>query len=160
MTVLKKSTFILHIDLYRQNDDKIMYLVFKVVNQFLSADVKTWVKTLHIYSWVRLQSEMIAYYVNLLEEDRAWSPLKLQQTESAKYYSETFLQIFLNVGNNFTEKDKHHRHVEGLQDEIRKVIRVGMVDGRYTIFSQEKSAAEELDLELWWSHRKTNTAGS
>jgi hypothetical protein len=61
---------------------------------------------------------------------------------------------------NFTEKNKLRRHVEGLQDEVHKVIRVGMVDGRYTIFSQAKSAAEELYLELWWSRRKTNTAGS
>jgi hypothetical protein len=39
---------------YGQTDDKIMYMV---VNQFLSADVKTWVKTLHIDSLVRLQKK-------------------------------------------------------------------------------------------------------
>jgi hypothetical protein len=50
---------------YGQADDKIMYMV---VNQFLSADVKTWVKTLHIVSWVRLQKEMIEYYVDPLED--------------------------------------------------------------------------------------------
>jgi hypothetical protein len=77
---LKKSTFILHIELYGQTDDKIMYMVVKVVNQFISADVKPWVKTLHIDSWVRPQTEMIAYYVNPLDEDRSWNPLKLQQT--------------------------------------------------------------------------------
>jgi hypothetical protein len=61
---------------YRQTDDKIMYMV---VNQFLFADVKTWVKTLHLDSWVRLQKEIIAYFVDLLEEDRAWNSLnKLQ----------------------------------------------------------------------------------
>jgi hypothetical protein len=65
--------------------------------------------------------------VNQLEEDRAWNPLKLQQTESVKDYPETFLQIIVNVGKNFTEKNKLRRHVEGRQDEVRKVIRVGMV---------------------------------
>jgi hypothetical protein len=34
-----------------------------------------------------------------------------------------------------------------------------MVDGRYTIFAQVKSAAEALDFELWRSRRKTNPAG-
>jgi hypothetical protein len=68
--------------LYGQTDDKIMYMV---VNQFLSADVKTWVKTLHIDSCVRLQKEMIEYYVDPLEEDRAWNSLnKIQQTGSVK----------------------------------------------------------------------------
>jgi hypothetical protein len=42
-----------------------------VVNQFLSAEIKTCVKTLHIDSWVRLQKEMVEYYVDLLEEDCA-----------------------------------------------------------------------------------------
>jgi hypothetical protein len=41
----------------------------------------------------------------------------------------------VKVGNNVTEKDKLRRYVEGLKDEVRMVIRVGMVDGRYTIFS-------------------------
>jgi hypothetical protein len=41
----------IYLALYGQTDDKIMYMV---VNQFMSADVKTWVKTLHIDSWVRL----------------------------------------------------------------------------------------------------------
>jgi Zinc knuckle len=50
--------------------------------------------------------------------------------------------------------------VEGLKDEVRTVISVGMVDGRCTIFSQVKRAAEALEFELWRSHRNTNTAGS
>jgi hypothetical protein len=62
----------IYLELYGQTEDKIMYMV---VNQFLSADVKTWVKTLHIDSWVRLQKEMIEYYVDPLEEDRAWNSL-------------------------------------------------------------------------------------
>jgi hypothetical protein len=41
----------IYLALYGQTDDKIMYMV---VNQFQFADVKTWVKTLHIDSWVRL----------------------------------------------------------------------------------------------------------
>jgi hypothetical protein len=51
----------IYLALYEQTDDRIMYMV---VNQFLSADVKTWVKALHIDSWVRLQKEMDAYYVS------------------------------------------------------------------------------------------------
>jgi hypothetical protein len=47
--------------------------------------------------------------------------------------------------------------VERLKDEIRTVVRVGMVDGRYTAFSQVKSAAEALDFELWRARRKTTT---
>jgi hypothetical protein len=43
----------IYLALYGQTDDRIMYMV---VNQFLSADVKTWVKTLHIDSWVRLRN--------------------------------------------------------------------------------------------------------
>jgi hypothetical protein len=46
-----------------------------VVNQFLSADVKTWVKPLHIDSLVRLQNEMIEHYMAPLEEERAWNSL-------------------------------------------------------------------------------------
>jgi hypothetical protein len=46
-------------------------IMVMVVNQFLSAVVETWVKTLHIDSWVRLHKEMIEYYVDPLEEDRA-----------------------------------------------------------------------------------------
>jgi hypothetical protein len=42
----------IYLALYGQADDKIRYMI---VNQFLSADVKTWVKTLDIDSWVRLQ---------------------------------------------------------------------------------------------------------
>jgi hypothetical protein len=57
--------------------------MYMVVNQFLYADGKTWAKTLHIDSWVRLQKEMVEYYVDPLEEDRAWNLLnKLQQTGS------------------------------------------------------------------------------
>jgi hypothetical protein len=63
----------------------------------------------------------------------------------------------VKVGNNVTEKDKLRRYVEGLQDEVRKIIRVGMVDGRYNIFAQVKSAAEALEFELWRSRRKANT---
>jgi Retrotransposon gag protein len=132
-----------------------------VVNKFLSADVKTWVKTLHIDSWVRLQKEMIEYYVDPMEEYRAWKSLnKLQQKVSVKDYSEKFLQLIMKVGNIFTEKDKLRRYVEGLKDEVRTVIRVGMVDRRYNIFSHVKRTAEALDFELWRSRRKTNTAGS
>jgi Retrotransposon gag protein len=87
--------------------------------------------------WVFLQKEMIAYYVDPLEEDRAWNSLdKLQQTGAVKDYSEKFLQLIVKVGKNVTEKDKIRRYVEGLKDEVRTVIRVGMVDGRYTIFPQ------------------------
>jgi Retrotransposon gag protein len=135
-----------------------MYMVF---SKFLSADVKSWVKTLHIDSWVHLQKEMIENYVDRLEEDRAWNSLnKLQQTGSVKDYAKKFLQLIVKVGNNVTEKDKLGLYVEGLKDEVRTVIRVGMVDGRYTIFAQVKRAAEALDFELWSSRRKTNTAGS
>jgi hypothetical protein len=42
----------IYLALCGQTDDKIMYMI---VNQFLSADVKTWVKTLRVESWVRLQ---------------------------------------------------------------------------------------------------------
>jgi hypothetical protein len=42
----------IYLALYGQADDRIMYMV---VFQFLSADVKMWVKTLNIDSWVRLQ---------------------------------------------------------------------------------------------------------
>jgi hypothetical protein len=58
----------IYLALYGQTDDKIMHMV---VNQFMYNDAKTWVKTLHIDSWVRLQKEMIEYYVNPLEKDRA-----------------------------------------------------------------------------------------
>jgi Retrotransposon gag protein/Zinc knuckle len=95
------------------------------------------------------------------EEDSARNSLnKLQQTGSVKDYSERFLQLIVKVGNNVTEKDKLRRYVEGLKDEVRKVIRMGMVDGRYTIFAQAKSAAEALEFELWRSRRKANTPGS
>jgi hypothetical protein len=129
-----------------------------VVCQFLFADVKTWVKTLHMDSWVRLQREILAYYVDPVEEDRAWNSLnKLQQTESLKGYSENFFQRIMKVGNVVNEMDKPRCYVEGLKDEIRTVVRVGMVDGRFTDFSQVKSAAEALDFELWRSRRKTKT---
>jgi hypothetical protein len=148
----------IYLALYGQTDDKIIYMA---VNQFLSADVKTWVKTLHIDSWVRLQNEMIEYYVDPLEDDRQWNSLsKLQQTGSVKDYSEKFLQLIVKVGNNSTEKDKLRLYGKGLKDEVHTVIRVGMVDGCYKIFSQVKSAAEALDFKLWRSRRKTNTAGS
>jgi Retrotransposon gag protein len=87
------EAFHIYLALYGQTDDKIMFMV---VNQFLSADVKTWVKTLDIESWVRLQKEMIEYYVDPLEEDRAWNSLnKLQQTGSVKDFSEKFLQLIV-----------------------------------------------------------------
>jgi hypothetical protein len=105
--------------------------------------------------------EVIEYYVDPLEEDSAWNSLnKLQQTGSVKDYSEKFLQLIVKVGNSVTEKNKLRRYVEGLKDEVRTVIRVGMVDGRYIIFAQVKRAVEALDFELWRSRRKTNTAGS
>jgi hypothetical protein len=47
--------------LHRQTDNRIMYMV---LCQSLSADVKTWVKTLHIDSWGRLQREMQAFYLD------------------------------------------------------------------------------------------------
>jgi hypothetical protein len=50
----------------------------------------------------------------------------------------------VKVGNSVTEKDKLRRYVRGLKDEVHKVIRVGMADGRYTIFAQVKRAAEAL----------------
>jgi hypothetical protein len=50
--------------------------------------------------------------------------------------------------------------VEGLKDELRTVILVGMVEGRYAIFAQIKSAAEAIDFKLWMSRRKTYTAVS
>jgi hypothetical protein len=65
----------------------------------------------------------------------------------------------VKVGNNVTEKDTLRLYVEGLKDEVRTVIRVGMVDGRYTIFAQGKSAAEALEFELWRPRGKNNTAG-
>jgi hypothetical protein len=43
--------------------------MYMVVCQFLSADFKWPVKTLHIYSWVRLQRKLQAYYVDPSEED-------------------------------------------------------------------------------------------
>jgi hypothetical protein len=52
----------------------------------------------------------------------------------------------VKVGNNVTEKDERRRYVEGLKDEVRTVISVSMVDGRYTIFAQVKSATEALDF--------------
>jgi hypothetical protein len=51
------EAFHIYLALYGQTDGRIMYVL---VCQFLSADVKTWVKTLHINSWVRLQREMQA----------------------------------------------------------------------------------------------------
>jgi hypothetical protein len=42
----------IYLALYGKTDDRIMYMV---VNQFLCADIKTLMKTIHIDSWVRLQ---------------------------------------------------------------------------------------------------------
>jgi hypothetical protein len=148
----------IYLALNGQTDDMIMYMV---VCQFLSANVKTWEKTLHIDSWVRLQREMQAYYVDPLEEKRAWNSLnKLQQTGLVKDYSDKFLQLIVKVGNGVNEKDKLRRYAEGLKDEIRTVVRVGIVDGRYTSFSHDKSAAEALDFQLWRSLRKSTTTGA
>jgi L-serine deaminase len=96
--------------------------------------------------------------VDPLEEYRAWNSLNKQQRKgSVKDYSKKFLQLMVKVGNVVNEKDKIWRYVEGLKDEIRTVVRVGMVDGRYTAFSHVKCAAEALDFELWRSRRKTTT---
>jgi hypothetical protein len=148
----------IYLALYGQTDKRITYMV---VCQFPSVDVKTWLKTLHIDSWVRLQRKMQAYYVDQLEEDRAWNSLnKLEQKGSVKDYSENFLKLIVKVGRTVNEKDKLRRYVEGLKDEIRTVVRVGMVDGRYTAFSQVKSAAKALEYELWRSRRKATTIGT
>jgi hypothetical protein len=147
--------------LYGQTEDNIIYMVITIVNKFLSADVKTWVKTLNIDCWLRLQKEIIEYYVDPLEENCSWNSLnKLKKTGPVKNSSDKFLQLILKVGNNVTENDKLRRYVEGLKDEVRTVIRVGMVDGRYEIFSQVTSAAEAIEIELCMSRSKTNTAGS
>jgi hypothetical protein len=66
----------------------------------------------------------------------------------------------VKVGNVVIETDELRRYVEGLKDEIRTVVRVGMVDGRYTAFFKVKSAAAALDFELWRSCRKTITTGT
>jgi hypothetical protein len=77
--------------------------------------------------------------VDSLEEDSTCNALnKLQQTRPVKDYSEKFLQLIVKVGNNVTEKYKLRCCVEGSKDEVRTVIRVGMVDGRYKIFAQVK----------------------
>jgi hypothetical protein len=54
----------IYLELYGQTDDNIMYMA---LNKFMSPDLKTWVKTLRIESCVRLQMEMIKYYVYPLE---------------------------------------------------------------------------------------------
>jgi hypothetical protein len=64
------------------------------------------------------------------------------------------------MGKNVTEKDKLRRYEDGLEDELRTVIRVGMVEGRYKIIAQVKRAAKVLEFELYQSRCKTNTAGS
>jgi hypothetical protein len=71
---------------------------------------------------------------------------KLQQTGSVKDYWERFLQLIVKVGNNVTEKNKLQRYVEGFKDEVCTVIRVGMVDGRYTIFAQVKTRGRSAGL--------------
>jgi hypothetical protein len=50
------EAFHIYLVLYGQTDYKIMYMA---VSQFLSADFKMRVNTLHIDSWVRRQKEMI-----------------------------------------------------------------------------------------------------
>jgi Retrotransposon gag protein len=98
--------------------------------------------------------------VNPLEEDRAWNSLnKLQQTGSVKDYSEKFLQLIVKVGKNVTEKDKIRRYVEGPRDEVRTVIRVGMVDGRYTIFAQGIDVYIYMLAELWLGVRPSEELG-
>jgi hypothetical protein len=56
--------------------------------------------------------------------------------------------------------DTLQRYVEGLKAEIRTVVLLGMVDGRYKAFSQVKSAGAALDFELWRSRRKTTITGT
>jgi hypothetical protein len=72
---------------------------------------------------------MIGYYVDSLEEHRAWNSLnKLQQKGSIKYYSEKILQLTVKVGNNVNEKDKLRSYKEGLKDKVSTVIRMGIVE--------------------------------
>jgi hypothetical protein len=152
------EAFHIYLALYGQTVDRIMHMV---VNQFLSAEVKTWVKTLRTDSYVRRQKEMIEHYVEPLQKYRTFNSFnKLQQTGPVKDYSEKFYQRILKVVNKVTEKDTLRRYVEGLKDEIRTEICVGMVDVGCAIFAQVKCAAEALDSELWRSRRMTDTTGS
>jgi hypothetical protein len=43
--------------------------------------------------------------------------------------------LIVKVGNIVTEKDKLKLYLEGLKDEVRTVIRVGMVYVRYNTFA-------------------------
>jgi hypothetical protein len=56
----------IYLALYGLGDDRIQYMV---VLQFISPDVKNWVKTLEIASWTRLQRSMLEYYADPLEEE-------------------------------------------------------------------------------------------
>jgi hypothetical protein len=58
----------IYLALYGLVDDGIQYMV---VLQFLSSDVKNWVKTLEITSWTHLHRSMLEYYADPLEEERA-----------------------------------------------------------------------------------------
>jgi hypothetical protein len=145
----------IYLALYGLGDDRIQYMV---VLQFMSPDVKNWVKTLEIASWTRLQRSMLEYYADPLEEERAWSSLnKLQQTASVKDYTEKFLQLVVKIGKSVSKEDRLRRYVEGLKDEVRITIRIGMIEGRYTTFNQMKSAAEALDYELWRNRSRATT---
>ena len=145
----------IYLALYGLVADRIQYMV---VLQFLSSDVKNWVKTLEITSWTQLHQSMREYYADPLEEERAWSSLnKLQQTASVKDYTDKFLQLVVKIGKSVSKEDRMRRYVEGLKDDVRITIRIGMIEGRYTTFNQMKSAAEALDFELWRNRRRANT---
>lgn len=145
----------IYLALYGLVDERIQYMV---VLQFLASDVKNWVKTLEIASWTQLQRAMLEYYADPLEEERAWSALnKLQQTGSVKDYTEKFLQLVVKIGKSVSKEDRMRRYVEGLKDDVRITIRIGMIEGRYTTFNQMKSAAEALDFELWRNKRRATT---
>jgi hypothetical protein len=149
--------------LYGLQDDRTKYLV---IQQFLSQDVRNWVKTLGLECWASLRKEMVEYYSDPLEKERAWTALnKIQQTGSVKEYTEKFLQLVVKVGTGVTQTDRMRRYVEGLKDDVRVTIRIGMIEGRYTSFNQIKGAAEALDFELWRNKRpvaptRTPSSGS
>jgi Retrotransposon gag protein/Zinc knuckle len=144
----------IYMNLYGLDDDRMKYMV---AQQFLSQDVKNWVRTLNIESWLRLAKNMLEYYADPLEEERAWTSLhKLHQTGSVKDYTDKFLQLVVKIRSGVTTQDRMRRYVEGLKDDIRITIRIGMLEGRYKTFDQVKSAAEALDFELWRNKKRSN----